>query len=174
MRFLGWCTHNVRRITDFYYLDYRGNLSNLYSNTYRQQDEKEAEPNGEYALTFKKNFAKKGQEFTADLRYLDYWERSDQLYTQVGKKPDGAAFPELTKVQKALNDEFERQWILQADYVNPIGKDAKIEMGLRTSFRNMINDYIVTEQQPSGIFTIVSGLRNIFNHQEEFIGPALS
>jgi len=157
---------DVRRITDFFYLDYRGNLSNLYSDTYRQQDEKEAEPNGEYALTFKKSYAKKGQEFTADLRYLDYWERSDQLYTQIGKKPNGSAFPELSKVQKALNDEFERQWILQADYVNPIGKDAKLEMGLRTSFRNMINDYIVTEQQPSGIFTVVPGLRNVFNYQE--------
>jgi outer membrane receptor protein involved in Fe transport len=157
---------DVRRITDFYYLDYRGNLSNLYSNTYRQQDEKEAEPNGEYALTFKKNFAKKGKEFSADLRYLDYWERSDQIYTQNGTKRDGSAFPELTKVQKALNDEFERQWILQADYVNPIGKDAKIEMGLRTSFRNMINDYIVTEKQASGIFTVVPGLKNVFNYQE--------
>jgi ferric enterobactin receptor len=157
---------DVQRITDFFYLDYRDNLTNLYSDTYRQQDEKEAEPNGEYALTFKKSFAKKGQEFTADLRYLDYWERSDQLYTQFGKKPDGSTFPELSKIQKALNDEFERQWILQADYVNPIGKDAKLEMGLRTSFRNMINDYIVTEKQPSGIFTIIPGLRNVFNYQE--------
>lgn len=157
---------DVQRITDYNYLDYRGNLSNLYSDTYRQQDEKEAEPNGEYALTFKKNFAKKGKEFSADLRYLDYWERSDQTYTQKGKKPDGAAFPELNKVQKALNDEFERQWILQADYVNPIGKEAKIEMGLRTSFRSMINDYIVTEQQPSGQFTIIPGLKNVFNYKE--------
>jgi outer membrane receptor protein involved in Fe transport len=157
---------DVRRISDFYYLDYRGNHTNLYADTWRQQDEKETEPNGEYALTFKKNFAKKGQEFSADLRYLDYWERSDQIYTQIGKKPDGSAFPEQSKVQKALNDEFERQWILQADYVNPIGKDAKLEMGVRTSFRNMINDYIVTEQQPSGIFTIVPGLRNVFNYKE--------
>lgn len=157
---------DVRRITDFNYLDYRGNIFNLYSDTYRQQDEKEAEPNGEYALTFKKSFAKKGKEFSADLRYLDYWERSDQTYTQKGKKPDGSAFPELNKVQKALNDEFERQWILQADYVNPIGKDAKLEMGLRTSFRNMINDYIVTEQQPSGLFTVIPGLKNVFNYQE--------
>jgi ferric enterobactin receptor len=157
---------DVQRITDFNYLDYRGNIYNLYSDTYRQQDEKEAEPNGEYALTFKKSFAKKGKEFSADLRYLDYWERSDQIYTQYGKKVDGSAFPELTKVQKALNDEFERQWILQADYVNPIGKDAKIEMGLRTSFRNMINDYIVTEKQASGIFTVVPGLKNVFNYQE--------
>lgn len=157
---------DVQRITDFNYLDYRGNLFNLYSDTYRQQDEKEAEPNGEYALTFKKSFAKKGKEFSADLRYLDYWERSDQTYTQNGKKADGSVFPELSKVQKALNDEFERQWILQADYVNPIGKEAKIEMGVRTSFRNMINDYIVTEQQPSGVFTVIPGLRNVFNYKE--------
>lgn len=157
---------DVQRITDFNYLDYRGNVFNLNSDTYRQQDEKEAEPNGEYALTFKKSFAKKGEEFSADLRYLDYWERSDQTYTQNGKKADGSVFPELSKVQKALNDEFERQWILQADYVNPIGKDAKIEMGVRTSYRNMINDYIVTEQQPSGIFTIIPGLRNVFNYKE--------
>lgn len=157
---------DVRRISDFFYLDYRGNIFNLYSDTYRQQDEKEAEPNGEYALTFKKSFAKKGKEFSADLRYLDYWERSDQLYTQFGKKPDGTAIDELSTIQKALNDEFERQWILQADYVNPIGKDAKLEMGLRTSFRDMINDYIVTEKQDNGEFTVIPGLRNIFNYQE--------
>lgn len=155
---------DVRRISDFFYLDYKG--TELFADTYRQQDEKEAEPNGEYALTFKKSFAKKGREFSADLRYLDYWERSDQLYTQIGKKSDGSAFAELSKVQKALNDEFERQWILQADYVNPIGKDGKLEMGLRTSFRDMINDYIVTEKQPSGLFTIIPGLRNVFNYKE--------
>jgi outer membrane receptor protein involved in Fe transport len=155
---------DVRRISDFYYLDYKG--TELFADTYRQQDEKEAEPNGEYALTFKKSFKKKGQEFSADLRYLDYWERSDQLYTQIGKKPDGSNFPEQSLNQKALNDEYERQWILQADYVNPIGKDGKFEVGLRTSFRDMINDFIVTERQASGEYTVVQGLQNVFNYQE--------
>ncbi|MFM6948235.1 MAG: TonB-dependent receptor domain-containing protein [Aquirufa sp.] len=157
---------DVRRISDFNYLDYRGSLTNLYSNTDRQQDEKEAEPNAEYALTFKKNYAKKGKEFTADLRYLDYWERSDQIFTQVSKKGDGSAFPENSKIQKALNDEYEHQWILQADYVNPIGKDAKIETGLRTSFRDMTNDYIVTEKQANGEFTVMPNLKNIFVYTE--------
>jgi outer membrane receptor protein involved in Fe transport len=157
---------DVRRISDFNYLDYRNTLQNLYSNTYRQQDEKEAEPNAEYALTFKKSYAKKGKEFSADLRYLDYWERSDQTYTQTSKKGDGSPFPENALVQRALNDEFERQWILQADYINPIGKEGKFETGLRTSFRDMTNDYIVTQQEPSGIFTIIPGLRNIFLYKE--------
>ena len=141
-------------------------MTNLYSNTDRQQDEKEAEPNAEYALTFKKNYAKKGKEFSADLRYLDYWERSDQIFTQVSKKGDGSAFPENSKIQKALNDEYEHQWILQADYVNPIGKDAKIETGLRTSFRDMTNDYIVTEKQANGEFTVMPNLKNIFVYTE--------
>jgi hypothetical protein len=157
---------DVRRISDFNYLDYQTTLNNLYTSTYRQQDEKEAEPNSEYALTFKKSYAKKGREFSADLRYLDYWERSDQTYTQIGKKGDGSAFPQNTFVQKALNDEFERQWILQADYTNPVGKEGKFETGLRTSFRNMTNDYIVTQQQPSGQFTVMPGLENIFLYKE--------
>ena len=158
-------TH-VRRITDFYYLDYRKALSNLYSNTYRQQDEKETEPNAEYALTFKKSFAKKGKEFSADLRYLDYWEQSDQIYTQTSKFGDGSPYPANSLVQKALNDEYERQWILQADYTNPLGKDGKVEMGLRTSFRDMINDYIVTQQQTDGSFAVMPGLKNLFDYQE--------
>jgi outer membrane receptor protein involved in Fe transport len=39
-------------------------------------------------------------------------------------------------------------------------------MGLRTSFRDMINDYIVTEKQASGEFTVMPNLRNVFNYQE--------
>jgi ferric enterobactin receptor len=158
-------TH-VRRITDFYYLDYRKSLSSLYSNTYRQQDEKETEPNAEYALTFKKSFAKKGKEFTADLRYLDYWEQSDQIYMQTSRFGDGSPYPANSLVQKALNDEYERQWILQADYTNPIGKDGKVETGLRTSFRDMTNDYTVTQQQANGSFAVIPGLQNLFVYKE--------
>ena len=158
-------TH-VRRITDFNYLDYRKSLSSLYSSTYRQQDEKETEPNAEYALTFKKSFAKKGKELTSDLRYLDYWEQSDQIYTQTSRLGDGSPYPANSLVQKALNDEYERQWILQVDYTNPIGKDGKVETGLRTSFRDMTNDYTVTQKQANGSFTVIPGLQNLFVYNE--------
>jgi len=157
---------DVRRISDFHYDDYKGSKTNLYSITDRQQDEKEAEPNAEYALTFKKSFLKKGKEFSADLRYLDYWEKSDQLFTQVSRFPDGSPFKSNSKVQTSINDEFEHQWILQADYVNPISKDAKLETGLRTSFRDMINDYWVKEKDENGNFNYVPGLKNLFDYKE--------
>ena len=157
---------DTERISDFHYDDYQKSLSNLYAVTDRQQVETEAEPNSEYALTFKKSFAKKGKDFTADLRYLNYWEKSDQTYTQISKKADGKAWPENSKIQRAVNDEFENQWILTADYVNPVGKNAKVETGLRTSFRDMINDYIVTEKQPNGLFEVMPGFLNKFIYKE--------
>jgi len=157
---------DVRRISDFHYVDSKGSLGNIYSITDRQQDEKEAEPNAEYALTFKKSYAKKGKEFTADLRYLDYWEKSDQLFTQVSKFADGSPYTANSKIQTSINDEFEHQWILQADYVNPISKDTKIETGLRTSFRDMINDYWVKEKDANGNFNYVPGLKNLFDYKE--------
>lgn len=157
---------DVRRITDFTYKDYLFNTNNLQTTTMRQQDEKEHEPNSEYSLTYKKTFNKKGQEFIADFRYLDYWERSDQIYPQTSTFADGSPNLSDTKTQKALNDEFEKQYLFQVDYVHPLGKEGKFETGIRSSFRNMINDYLVTERNKSGEFVTFQGMDNYFVYDE--------
>jgi ferric enterobactin receptor len=157
---------DLRRITDLTYKDYLFKTDNLKTVTMRQQDETEAEPNSEYSLTYKKTFTKKGQEFVADFRYLDYWERSDQIYTQNGAFADGSPNPSNTNVQKALNDEFEKQYLIQIDYVHPLGKEGKFETGIRSSFRNMINDFLVTEKDKNGNFNTFNGLDNYFTYDE--------
>ncbi len=157
---------DVKRITDFTYKDYINTLNNLKTNTDRQQVELEAEPYSEYALTYKKTYAKKGKELIADLRYLSYWERSDQTFTQNSFFANGSPNTANTKLQKSLNDEYENQYLAQLDYVNPIGKEGKFEMGLRSSFRDMVNDYIVTERNASGVFVTLPGLDNYFIYKE--------
>ncbi|MFN8354220.1 MAG: TonB-dependent receptor [Spirosomataceae bacterium] len=157
---------DVRRITDFTYNDFINTLSNPQTITYREQDELEAEPYSEYALTFKRTYAKKGKELVADLRYLSYWERSDQTYTQDSFFPNGSPNAANTKLQKSLNDEYENQYVGQLDFVNPIGKEGKLEMGVRSSFRDMVNDYIVTERTPSGTYVTLPGLDNYFIYKE--------
>jgi DNA gyrase/topoisomerase IV subunit B len=62
---------DARRITDLTYRDYYNSLSNLIRTTYRQQDEKETEPNSEYALTYRRDFDKKNHSFSAEVRYID-------------------------------------------------------------------------------------------------------
>ncbi|MFN4146148.1 MAG: TonB-dependent receptor domain-containing protein [Runella sp.] len=161
---------DVRRITDIVYRDYLNNLSNLQSITDRQQDETEAEPYSEYAVSYKKTYKRKGHELIADVRYLTYWERSDQTFTQNSILANGRPNPALNLLQKSLNDEYENQWLVQVDYVQPIGKDGKFETGLRSSFRDMVNDYIVTQRNDQGIFEALPGLDNYFIYKEQIHG----
>jgi outer membrane cobalamin receptor len=154
------------RITDISYEDYLFNISNLTSFIKRRQDEDETEPNSEYSLSYKKSFNKKGHELIAEIKYLDYWENSDQLFTQHYFNPNGTEDASKGILQKSLNDEFEKQWLFQFDYIKPIAEEGKFETGFRSSFRNIVNDYVVSQQDNGGGFTPLPGLDNIFVYDE--------
>jgi ferric enterobactin receptor len=154
-----------KRFSNLDYSDYLSNLGNLTGRTHRTQDESETEPNSEYALTYKKTFDRKGREFTADVRYLDNWEDSDQYYGQQSYKPDGSKTSTPFLLQRAVNFETEKQLLFQADYVHPFAKDGKFEAGARSSSRDMTNDYAVTQQTDAG-WIPVAGLTNDFLYNE--------
>ena len=153
------------RIRHIRYRDYRPNQT-LLGYTNRQQDEDEDEVNGEYSLTYKKTFAHEGQELTADFRFLDYWESSDQIYTQNTFSPDNTPDAAQALFQRSLNDEYEKQYLTQVDYVQPFGEGGKLEAGLRSSFRDMVNDYLVGDQNAAGDITPLPGLDNYFIYNE--------
>lgn len=157
---------DARRITDLTYLDFLGNKNNLIRTTYRQQDETEDEPNSEYALSYKKEFKKKNHNLTAEIRFLDNWERSDQLFTQNAFNKDNSIDKNETLIQNSLNDEFEKQWLFQLDYTQPFGKEGKFETGLRSSFRDMVNDFVVNQKNEKGEFVPLPNLKNYFIYDE--------
>lgn len=161
---------DAKRTADIWYHDYLFTTSNPKGITNRQQDEKEAEPNSEYTLTYKKTFNKKDQELAATAKYIDNWESSNQLFTQNAFHANGTQDPSHTALQQSLNDEYEKQWLFQLDYVQPIGEEGKFETGFRSSFRNMINDYVVHEQTAAGAFMPLPGLDNVFHYKENIHG----
>jgi outer membrane receptor protein involved in Fe transport len=148
---------------DIHYRDYLFNESNLKSSSTRQQDEKEKEPNSEYSLIYKRSFKEKGHELSGEMKYLDNWESSNQLFTQDIFSSDGS---EEKILQHSLNDESEKQFLVQVDYIKPIGRDGKFETGFRTSFRDMVNDYVVAQKNASGEFVPLPNLDNIFFYNE--------
>ena len=155
-----------KRFSTLKYKDFLSNINNPTGYTNRTQDETETEPNSEYALTYKKTFERKGQEFTADVRYLDNWENSDQYYNEDIYKPDGSLLvPHI--LQRAVNYETEKQLLFQADYVHPFSKDGKLEAGLRSSNRNMTNDYTVTQQTGDDGWVPLPNLTNDFLYKEK-------
>ncbi|WP_229312088.1 TonB-dependent receptor domain-containing protein [Larkinella punicea] len=161
-----WRISKGKRFTDIRYRDYIASLSNPQSITYRTQDETETEPNSEYALTYKRSFKRQGHELTADLRYLDNWESSDQYFGQRTVLPDGGPSGIPSSLQRSINDETEKQFLVQIDYIQPFAKDGKFEAGLRSSTRDMTNNYWVREQTSDGGWIPVPGLTNDFLYEE--------
>ncbi len=158
------------RTTDINYEDYVFNTSNLTGTSKRRQEEEETEPNSEVVLTYKRSFAQKDHELVAEIKYLDYWENSDQTFTQYFYHPDGTEDVANAILQRSLNDEYEKQWLFQLDYVKPFGKEGKFETGIRSSFRNIVNDYLVTQQDSAGNFEPLPGLDNVFVYDENIHG----
>jgi ferric enterobactin receptor len=155
---------DAKRITDLQYWDYL--QANLTAYTQRNQTEVEDEPNSEYSLNFKKDFKTKGHAFTADFKYIDNWERSNQTFTQKAFFGLNKVNQNESYVQKSLNDEFERNWIGQLDYQKPITAQGKVELGLRSSIRDMVNDFFVRQLNPNGSLSDVPGLVNYFVYDE--------
>lgn len=164
-----WRRSDAHRITDIRYEDSWNTSSNLQSYTLRRQDEKEQEPNSEVSANYKRTFEQKGHELTTTFTYLNYWENSDQLFTQNTFSPAGIENPALEQVQTSLNDEYENQYLLMLDYVKPFAKEGKFETGFRTSFRRMKNDYLVQEKGENGEFAPIPGLDNIFLYDENIM-----
>jgi ferric enterobactin receptor len=157
---------DAHRITYLDYYDYLNNLNNKIGQTFRKQDETEDEPNSEYALSYKKDFNKKNHTFSSEIRFLDNWERSDQLFTQNSFLENNSINKPQTYIQTSLNDEFEKQWLFQTDYSQPLGKEGKFETGIRSSFRNMVNDFVVNQLNDSGIPVVIPNLKNYFTYKE--------
>lgn len=154
------------RLTDLRYDDFINSRNNLSSYTLRTQDEDEIEPISEYVLSYKKLFNRKDHELNAEVRYFDHWEESDQIYTQNTFFPDGSPDTANDLIQTSINDEFETQLLAQVDYVHPFGEEGRFEAGIRNSFRDMNNDFVVSEQNEDGVLVPLPGLDNNFIYKE--------
>jgi len=157
---------DATRVTDLEYEVYRHDLSNLEGVETRRQDEEETEPNSEYSLIYKKTFAEKDHELLAEVKFLDNWESSYQLFTHRYYSPDGTENNALSTLERSLNDEFEKQLLFQVDYTKPLGNGGKFETGLRSSSREMVNDFVVARRNADGAFIPLAGLDNVFLYDE--------
>ncbi len=155
---------DATRVTDIEYQTFRYDLSNMEGFETRRQDEDENEPNSEYSLIYKKTFAEKDHELLAEAKFLDNWESSYQIFDHKFFTPDGTQ--SNATLERSLNDEFEKQFLLQVDYKKPLGKGGILETGLRSSSREMVNDFVVARRDPEGEFIPLEGFDNVFFYDE--------
>lgn len=139
------------------------NVRSLNDYILRNNFETEKGPRLEYALDYKKEFDKKGREWTANLQYqnVNEIEASDIDESRVVNQLNLGT----NLRQRTQNDEGEKNLNFQTDYKTPVGQSASLETGLRTTNRTIRNDYFVEEKEGE-VWKTIESLTNDFKYDE--------
>ena len=145
----------------------RFNNNVIVEETLRRERETEKDNNFQIALNYVKNFGEDSDhKLTADFQYEKKKEdgltylNEDYLFTN-------QAIPEQFQIEQEFTYEDKNEYLLQADYVLPLGKDSRFEAGYRGSFENSVTDYqLDQEDTDTGILEVNEAISNIFDYTE--------
>ncbi|MBC7923351.1 MAG: TonB-dependent receptor [Ferruginibacter sp.] len=128
--------------------------------TLRNEQETEPQNNIEAALSYRRDFERKGRTLTADFKWIESDENEFSDYQQ--GDPAGT----VSLRQRSGNTEDERNLLFQADYVHPFGEKGKWEAGVKSTARVLRNDFRVEQQEGESWF-VLPGLDNNLVYREK-------
>jgi outer membrane receptor protein involved in Fe transport len=126
---------------------------------FRNEAEREDEQNLEGNLSFRKNFSKKNQSLTVDFKWI---QSNDDESTDYNERVNEGR----DSLQRSINFADEMNWLLQADYIHPIGKEGKLETGFKTATRIIKNEYGLQSFDPASDWIQVSEYTNFLTYTE--------
>ncbi|QNK77633.1 TonB-dependent receptor [Winogradskyella sp. PAMC22761] len=148
----------------------RFNNNVIVERTLRKEKETEKDNGYQVALNYAKKFGEDSDhKLTADFQYEK-------------KKEDGITYldenyiftnqtnPEPFQIEQEFTNENKDEYLLQADYVLPLGKDSRFEAGYRGSFENSVTDYQLEQEDIEngnfGSLIVNDTISNIFDYTE--------
>ncbi len=144
----------------------RFNDDALVEQTLRTERQKEEDNSYQIALNYITRFNDEGHDLTADFQYEDSRETQtqfiDENYLIVSEDN-----PEPFQIEQILQDEVQKEYLIQADYVLPIGEDTRFEAGFRGSYENELTDYLLRQENlDDGSFFVNDTITNIFDYDQ--------
>jgi len=137
-------------------LDETGTLLNT---TTRSDTEKEPGRDIEFSLNHTRKYKTKGKKWSSDLSYMINEDTESNEYREVDSQNS-------ILEQRSDNIEDQLRFTIKTDFVQPIGKEGKVELGAKLSLRSITNDYYV-EENSNGTWTLVPGLDNALTYEED-------
>ncbi len=134
---------------------------NLESETLRIEDEIEEEESHQVSFNYEKRYDDEGHKLTADAQYSIDDETATTLIEENELRPDEELIAQDDIVE--VNDE--RDILLQADYVRPMG-EAQFEAGFRGSYENEVTDFRLKTLNENGELALDEDISNIFDYDE--------
>ena len=130
----------------------------------RVENENETGDSYQVALNYTNNFNDEGHNLAVDLQYDTRDETESNLITEENTFP---AF-ELLPAEDISTEQIRDSYLVQADYVLPIGENAQFEAGYRGRFRETVTDFQVLEEVgTSGVFERNGNLSNVFTFNQD-------
>lgn len=124
----------------------------------RTDREREDEKNIEGALTYKRQFKRKDQILTLDFQYNEQLDGETSEFTQTEN--------ESTILQRAENIAEGKNWFFQGDYIHPLGAEGKFETGVRSTWREVGNEYSFEQLGTDGNWEVFPAFNNNLNYTE--------
>ncbi len=153
-------------IGSFYYNDYKSD--NLESNTINELDENsnilnsitqndtegDVDNNREYNINFERKFNDDGEKITIDFQYEN------------SKEWENSIIDENQIISESIDENISSEsYLIQSDYVLPIGENKQFEAGIRISDEDDITDYRVFDNA-NGDFIEDLNQSNLFQYKE--------
>jgi outer membrane receptor protein involved in Fe transport len=130
----------------------------------RLEDQKEVEDYYEASLSYKRTFAKKDKSWTADFKWSNDQDIERSAYTE------NSTYTPSTDFENSSVASTERNWLFQTDFIQPVGKEGRVEAGLRSAIRQISNEFSFSELTRSG--NVYPPQYNDRYHYDEYIHAA--
>ncbi|MBN2868088.1 MAG: TonB-dependent receptor [Flavobacteriaceae bacterium] len=140
--------------------------SSLVEQTTRYERQNEEDNSYQFALNYITKFDDNGHQLTADFQYvIDKEEQFTFLDENYDFTED--ANPAPFQREQIYQTEDQKEYLVQADYVLPIGEDSRFEAGYRGSFQNEITDYLLEQEDTDdGSLFVNDTITNVFDYTE--------
>ena len=143
-------------------LDAFDEFDDLNSSTLRIENEVSKDKVYQYDFNFLHKFKKEGHQIDLDLQYQDNSDVENSLIT------NEETFPDMNEQPSQIidSDEVQKRFLIQSDYVLPIGEKQQVELGFRINSDDRQNDYKFYDENDDGDFIINDSLTNFFEYDE--------
>ncbi len=142
------------------YRDFDG-AGNLTSISTRTEDGENDESDLEATLTYERTFTSDEHKLNLDFRINNNEEKGLSNFSEIDGQGNN---PPL---QRSDDTEKSTDYLIQADYVHPIGDNgAKFEIGTRSTLRSIINDFLSEEQNEFGDWDPIASLDDRLEYTE--------
>jgi hypothetical protein len=137
--------------------------NNLDLTRLRTETEEEEDDSYQFSLNYINKFSDDGHELKVDLQFENDKEVEKSLIEERNTFPSTVILPSEDITAK----EDETEYLVQADYVLPIGENAQFEAGIRGNYEETVTDYLLLEEDGTGgVFIRNDDLSNIFTYNE--------